>query len=59
VQKLPGVAETIDWVAALTLLGLDCLGPDAADATLGSVLKYREDLGLARSRGLEWVTGTA
>ncbi len=59
VQKLPGVAETIDWVAALTVLGLDPLGPEAAAATLGSVLKYREDLDLARSHGLEWVTGGA
>jgi MoxR-like ATPase len=58
VQKAPGVAETIDWVAALTLLGLDRLGPDAADATLGSVLKYREDLDVARSRGMEWVVGS-
>jgi len=59
VQKPPGVAETIDWVSALTLLGLDRLGPEAADATLGSVLKYREDLDVARGRWLEWVTGTA
>jgi MoxR-like ATPase len=56
VQKLPGVAETIDWVSALTALGLDRLGPDGADATLGSVLKYREDLELVRARGLEWLT---
>jgi MoxR-like ATPase len=56
VQKLPGVAETIDWVSALTMLGLDHLAPDGADATLGSVLKYREDLDVARARGLEWLT---
>ena len=58
VQKPPGVAETIDWVAALTLLGLDRLRPDAADATLGSVLKYREDLDVARGRGMEWLVGS-
>jgi len=56
VQKLPGVAETIDWVSALTLLGLDRLGPDGAGATLGSVLKYREDLDVVRDRGLDWLT---
>jgi MoxR-like ATPase len=55
VQKPPGVAETIDWVAALSLLGLDRLDPDAVDATLGSVLKYREDLELVRQRGLDWL----
>jgi MoxR-like ATPase len=55
VQKPPGVAETIDWVAALSLLGLDRLDADAAEATLGSVLKYREDLDLVRERGVDWL----
>jgi len=55
VQKPPGVAETIDWVSALSLLGLDRLDPAAAEATLGSVLKYREDLELARRRGMDWL----
>ncbi len=55
VQKPPGVAETIDWVSALNLLGLDRLDPAAAEATLGSVLKYREDLELARRRGMDWL----
>jgi MoxR-like ATPase len=58
-QKPPGVAESIDWARALTLLGLDRLGPDAAGATLGSVLKYREDQSLARDRGLAWLAGTS
>jgi MoxR-like ATPase len=58
VQKPPGVAEAIDWVAALTLLGLERLAPEAADATLGSVLKYREDLDVARGRGMEWLVGS-
>jgi MoxR-like ATPase len=57
VQKQPGVAETIDWVAALLLLGASSLDGPAADATLGSLLKYREDIELARSRGLDWVVG--
>jgi MoxR-like ATPase len=57
VQKQPGVAETIDWVAALQLLGASSLDVPAADATLGSLLKYREDIDLARSRGLDWVVG--
>ncbi|MGA6948880.1 MAG: MoxR family ATPase, partial [Solirubrobacterales bacterium] len=43
VQKPPGIAETIDWVAALELLGVDHLDASAAERTLGSVLKYRDD----------------
>jgi MoxR-like ATPase len=57
VQKQPGVAETIDWVGALSLLGARSVSPDVADATLGSLLKYREDLDLARSQGLAWLVG--
>jgi MoxR-like ATPase len=57
VQKPPGLAEAINWVATLGLLGLDHLDGDAADRTLGTVLKYREDLELARARGVGWVAG--
>jgi MoxR-like ATPase len=57
VQKPPGLAEAINWVATLGLLGLDRLDADAADRTLGSVLKYREDLDGVRKRGTEWVAG--
>jgi MoxR-like ATPase len=53
VQKPPGIAEAIDWVAALELLGVDRLDAAAADRTLGSVLKYREDQALVREHGLE------
>ncbi|MFD0905689.1 AAA family ATPase [Actinomadura sediminis] len=41
--KPPGVAETLDWTEALLALGARELDPDAAAATLGAVLKYRED----------------
>jgi MoxR-like ATPase len=54
-QKPPGVAETIDWVAALSLLGVTSLDGPVVDATLGSVLKYREDHDLVQERGLDWV----
>ena len=57
-QKQPGVAETIDWVAALDALGVDVLDALGSDATLGSVLKYREDVELARVRREEWLTGS-
>jgi MoxR-like ATPase len=54
-QKPPGVAEAIDWLHAVALLGLVPLDADAVDRTLGSVLKYREDHDLAREQGLAWV----
>jgi MoxR-like ATPase len=41
--KPPGVAETIDWARALQLVGARNLDVDSAAATLGAVLKYRED----------------
>jgi MoxR-like ATPase len=41
--KPPGVAETIDWTQALVALGAQRLDADVATATLGAVLKYRED----------------
>jgi MoxR-like ATPase len=53
VQKPPGVAEAIDWVAALTLLGIERLDAAAMDRTLGSVLKYSEDQDVIRAAGLE------
>jgi MoxR-like ATPase len=58
VEKRPGIAEAIDWVAALTLLGVDRLEPAAAAATLGSVLKYREDQELVRTRGMPWLVSS-
>jgi MoxR-like ATPase len=41
--KPPGVAETIDWAAALGRLGVTRLDEATVAATLGTVLKYRED----------------
>jgi MoxR-like ATPase len=41
--KPPGVAETLDWARALLVLGADELDPESAAASLGAVLKYRED----------------
>ncbi|HWG95392.1 MAG TPA: MoxR family ATPase, partial [Mycobacteriales bacterium] len=41
--KPPGVAESLDWAAALVALGAQELDADTATATLGAVLKYRED----------------
>jgi MoxR-like ATPase len=53
VQKPPGVAEAIDWLAALSLLGIEHLDAAAVERTLGSVLKYSEDQEVIRAAGLE------
>ncbi len=42
--KPPGVAETLDWVAALEVIGAEDLDVDHARDTLGSVIKDRDDL---------------
>jgi MoxR-like ATPase len=57
VQKPPGVAEAIDWLAALTVLGIERLDESAIDRTLGSVLKYSEDQDVIRAAGLEALVG--
>lgn len=51
-QKPPGIAEAIDWVGALELLGVRAVDADALDRTLGSALKYVEDQQLVRASGL-------
>jgi MoxR-like ATPase len=53
VYKPPGVAETIDWAMALAALGRRELAADVVDATLGTVLKYREDQERIRAAGLD------
>jgi MoxR-like ATPase len=50
--KPPGVAEAISWTTALTALGLSILDVRAAQATLGAVLKYEEDLTAVQDAGL-------
>jgi MoxR-like ATPase len=50
-SKVPGVAETIDWAAALQSLGARQLTAEDIDATLGVVLKYQEDVAKIRGDG--------
>jgi MoxR-like ATPase len=57
VQKPPGIAEAIDWLAALDVLGTDELDAATIDRTLGSVLKYSEDQEVIRAAGLEHLVG--
>ena len=51
--KPPGVAETIDWAAAIAMLGRDALDAAVVSSTLGAVLKYREDQERVRAAGLD------
>jgi MoxR-like ATPase len=57
VQKPQGIAEAIDWLAALELLGVQQLDAAAIDRTLGSVLKYSDDQATLRAAGLEQLVG--
>ena len=51
--KPPGVAETIDWSTALGKLGESVLDEQTIKATLGTVLKYREDQERVSAQGIE------
>jgi MoxR-like ATPase len=55
--KPPGVAETIDWVRTLGVLGETELTPRAAGDTLGAVIKDRDDLDLVRDNLAEITSG--
>jgi MoxR-like ATPase len=57
-QKPPGLAETIDWVRALTALGQQELDVENVQATLGSLLKYHEDLLAIRDDALAGLVET-
>jgi MoxR-like ATPase len=47
--KPPGVAETLDWARALTYVGARQVDLESAAATLGALVKYREDADRARA----------
>ena len=46
--KVPGIAETLDWAAALAALDQQDLTEEAVDSTLGVILKYQDDIGRVR-----------
>jgi MoxR-like ATPase len=50
--KVPGVSETIDWVAALAALDRQSLDPETVTDTLGVVLKAKDDLEAVRGEKL-------
>ena len=55
--KPPGVAETLDWAESLRLLHAGELSPGTIDSTLGVVLKYKDDIDLVRSAGVDSLVG--
>jgi MoxR-like ATPase len=57
--KPPGVAETIDWATALAQLGARELNESVVSATLGAVLKYREDHDRVREQGIAQLVAQA
>ena len=48
--KLPGVAETLDWVTALVRLDQTALVQDVVEDTLGAILKYQDDISQVRGK---------
>jgi len=46
--KVPGIAETLDWAAALVALDAQQLSAEQVDQSLGVLLKYQEDLAIMR-----------
>ena len=57
--KPPGVAESIDWTAALAALGRQRIDERTVELTLGTVLKYQEDQNRVRAAGIEDLVRTA
>ncbi|MSP13873.1 MAG: MoxR family ATPase [Chloroflexi bacterium] len=51
--KVPGVAETLDWASALVALDQTDLAPEVVDNTLGTILKYQDDIEKIKGREVE------
>lgn len=50
--KMPGVAETLDWSNALVKLGTTSLNVESAEDTLGTLLKYQDDIEKVRGEAM-------
>jgi MoxR-like ATPase len=57
--KLPGVAETLDWAAALMALNQRELSSEVASSTLGAILKHQEDIQVIRKGKLDDLVASA
>jgi MoxR-like ATPase len=51
--KVPGVAETLDWVTALVALDQTELAPLVVEDTLGAILKYQDDIAQVRGKAMD------
>ena len=56
--KLPGVAETLEWTAALVALDQEVLEQSVVDDTLGVILKYHDDINLIKGNGSKRILET-
>lgn len=52
-EKTPGLAETLDWSAALIALHRDHLDRETVEQTLGALFKHRDDADLVRTQWLD------
>jgi MoxR-like ATPase len=50
--KVPGVAETLDWMAALVALDRQALDQSVVEDTLGVILKYQDDVDKVKDQGV-------
>ncbi len=57
--KVPGVAETLDWAAALLALDQQELNKEIASNTLGAILKHQEDVHTIRQNNLDSLVAAA
>jgi hypothetical protein len=57
--KVPGVSETLDWVAALAALDNHTLDAGAVEATLGVALKAKDDIDAVAGSGLSALVARA
>ena len=55
--KPPGSAEAIDWVSALSVLGITHIDVPTVEKTWGSIVKNKDDLELVGARGAAWLVG--
>lgn len=55
--KVPGIAETLDWVNALVALDREALDESVVDETLGALLKYRDDIDKVRGERVQAILG--
>jgi MoxR-like ATPase len=55
--KVPGVAETLDWVSALVALDKDALDESVVEDTLGALLKYRDDVDRVKGEQTQAILG--